>query len=76
MNPRETQEVLIESMLTAYRERGRHGLPMAPPAWADLSPEARLEAYRRQLAAREVERALDERGWSSTVRAVMEEVGG
>lgn len=74
MNARETQEVLIESTITAYRERDRDGLPMASPAWADLSPEARLEAYRRQLAAREAERALDERGWSSTVRAVMRRV--
>ena len=76
MNAREEQDVLIEGTLTAHRDRDRDGLPLASPAWADLSPDARLEAYRRQMAARELERAMDERGWSSTVQAVLARLGG
>lgn len=75
MNPRAAQDALIEATVTAHRERDTDGLPLAPPAWWDLTPETCDEAFRRQLAARVLESALDERGWSTTVRAVMERVG-
>lgn len=65
---------LIEATLSAHRERDADGLPVAPPQWWDLSAEACGLAVARQLQARAVERALDERGWSSTVRAVLERV--
>lgn len=72
MNPREHNELLIEAALGAHRERGLDGLPLPVPAWADLTPEGRAEVFLRQLQSRRIENALDERGWNSTVRAVME----
>jgi hypothetical protein len=75
MSAREEEELLIEAALGAYRERDRDGLPLPSPAWADLTPEGRVEVFRRQMQSRRVESALDERGWNSTVRAVMERLG-
>jgi hypothetical protein len=71
MSPREAEALLVEAALGAHRERDRDGLPLPAPSWADLTPEGRKEVFRRQLQSRVLERALDERGWSSTVRAVM-----
>lgn len=70
--PDATQELLIEATLSAHRHRDPDGLPVAPAEWWDLSPEACDEAFRRQLRARVFESAIHERGWSSTVVAVME----
>lgn len=75
MSPRDDEELLIEATLTAHRERDADGLPVAPAQWWDLSPEGRERALQLQLAARRMESLLDERGWSSTVKAVMERVG-
>ncbi len=75
MSRREDEDALIEATLTAYRERDVDGLPQAPPEWWDLSPEAREEAFRRQLEMRRLESLLDKRGWSTTVRAVMGRLG-
>ena len=52
MSPSERDDALIEAALTAYRDRDADGLPLSHPAWADLTPEAREEAFYRQLAAR------------------------
>ena len=75
MSPREEAELLVEAALGAHRERDLDGLPLPAPAWADLAPEGREDVFRRQLQSRLVESALDERGWSSTVRAVMARLG-
>jgi hypothetical protein len=75
MSPREAEELLIEAALGAYRDRDLEGLPLPAPAWADLTPQGREEVFRRQLQSRLIESALDERGWNSTVRAVMERLG-
>lgn len=72
MSPRDELDILAEATVTAHRRRDADGLPVAPPEWWDLPPEAREQAFERQLAARLVERALDARGWSSTAKAVME----
>ena len=75
MSPREAEELLVEAALGAHRERDVDGLPLPAPAWADLTPEGREEVFRRQLQSRALESALDGRGWSSTVRAVMARLG-
>jgi hypothetical protein len=69
--PGATQELLIEATVGAHRQRDPDGLPVAPAEWWDLSPEACEQAFRRQLRARAIESAVHERGWSSTVVAVM-----
>jgi hypothetical protein len=74
MSPDERDEALIEATLTVYRERDADGMPAPPPAWWDLAPEAREQAYRGQLAARAFERALDPLGLNSTVRAVLSRI--
>lgn len=69
--PDAAQELLIEATLSAHRHRDPDGLPVAPAEWWDLSPEACESVFRRQLRARAIERAVHERGWSSTIVAVM-----
>lgn len=70
MNARE-RDILIEASVTAFRERDVDGNPAPPPQWWDLEPAALDELYRRQLEARELERALDPAGETATVKAVL-----
>lgn len=70
MSARE-QDVLVESCVTAFRERDAEGRLKPPAAWWDLPPEALDELYAQQLLAREIERALDPQGLSATARAVL-----
>lgn len=69
--PDATQEVLIEATVSAHRDRDPDGLPVAPAEWWDLSPEACEQAFQHQVRARAIESAVHERGWNSTVVAVM-----
>jgi hypothetical protein len=69
VNERE-QNTLIEASLTAHRQRDADGRLLPPPEWWDLAPDALDELYRRQLQSRELERLIDPRGLSSTIRAV------
>jgi hypothetical protein len=64
-------ESLVEATVSAYRERDGEGRIPPSPAWWDLPPEAREEAFSRQWVARAIERAVDPEAWSGTVRAVM-----
>ncbi len=70
MSDRES-EILLESAVAAHRERDLEGRLVPPPAWWDLAPEALDELFRRQVMAREVERALHPSGQSATARAVL-----
>jgi len=63
-------DLLIESAATARRDRAPGGRAVPPPAWWDLPPDDRLRAFDAQVATRELEKALDPRGFSGTVRAV------
>ena len=75
MTPRE-MEVLIEAATSAWRERRPDHRILPASAWWDLPGEAREDLFRRQIAARALERAIDPRGWSGTVRAVMARILG
>lgn len=66
-----TTDALIEAVLSPYRRRDAHGRPIPPAEWWDLPPEALDRAYHESLRARTLERELDPRGRSGTVRAVM-----
>lgn len=68
----EALELLIESLTSAWRDRDVSGRAVPPPAWWDLSPDARAFAFEAQATTRELERAVDPEGRSGTVRAVME----
>lgn len=65
------EELLVEQALSAYRRRDVDGSIQPSPAWADLSPELRREAFDEGSKLRAMERALDARGLSSTSRAVL-----
>jgi hypothetical protein len=66
-----TRGPLVEAVLSPHRRRDAEGRPVPPPEWWDLPPDAHDEVERRALEARALERALDPRGRSGTVRAVM-----
>lgn len=71
----ETKDLLMEQAASAYRARDSRGHILASPAWHDLSFAERETAAARQLESRMLERNLDFKGWSSTVRAVMKRLG-
>ncbi len=74
MTDRDATDLLIEAAASAYREREPGGRVRPSPAWCDLLTEQREDAFELQLASRELERLLDPRGWSSTVRAVLRRI--
>ena len=69
MSEREA-DALIESSVTAHRERDADGRLRPPPEWWDLAPDALDELYRRQLLSRRIERLINPLGQSATVKAV------
>ena len=66
---------LVVCLPTFRRKMMRQRLLLVTRTTPYLSPEGREEVFRRQLQSRVLESALDERGWSSTVRAVMARLG-
>jgi hypothetical protein len=72
----EELELFLESTACAWRERDRTGRPVPPPAWHDLAPDAREQAFDLQTRTRDLERAVDASGFSGTVRAVLERLAG
>jgi hypothetical protein len=65
------RETLIESTMSAHRQRDSSGKILASPAWHDLLPQDREEAFERQLVSRRLERALDAEGLTTTAREVL-----
>ena len=64
------EEPLIEEVAGAFRPRDPRALGVLP-AWHDLSPEGREEAFELSVQLRALEAALDPQGQSSTVAAVL-----
>jgi len=71
MTGRREREVLVEAAAGAWRPVRADGSVGALPAWADLDDAGRVEAAEAARLSRRREAALDRRGWSSTVRAVV-----
>ena len=69
------EDALIEEVAGAFRPTDPRQLA-ALPAWHDLSPAGREEAYERSLTLRTLEAALDAEGYSSTVRAILKRIEG
>jgi hypothetical protein len=63
--------ILIEAVTTAWRPQSPSGEFRPHPAWSDLDPAGRLEAYEATRAARRLEAARDPKGLSSTAHAVL-----
>jgi hypothetical protein len=76
MTPQE-REALIEAVTSAFRPRDAITAELrASDAWHDLDEAARLEAFERTIAIRELEAALDGEGLSTTARAVLARIEG
>ena len=71
---RDNQELLIERVVSAYRERDLRGLMGSEAAFFDLDDAGRLEAFEATLTQRALERALHPKGLSTTAQAVMERI--
>ena len=65
------KEILIEQVVSAYRERTTYGRILPSPAWWDLPPESRDDLFLQQLQSRIVERVFSSDGISTTVRSVL-----
>jgi len=63
-------DLLIERVVSPWRERSPSGEIRSEPAWHDLAEDDRERAFRESVAARQIEAALDPSGLSSTARAV------
>ena len=71
---RDESHASIEAVLSAFRERSADGRILASPDWWDLPPETRQAAFEEQIAARRLERIVDARGHSGTVKAVLHRI--
>jgi len=70
------QDVSIEAVTSAFRERSARGEIRAHVAWHDLDDASRVAAFEAARAQRLVEAALDPEGLSSTARSVLARVRG
>ena len=64
-------KMLVEEATTAWRPRTPDGTILEHPAWGDLEADGRQAVFDETLVARRIERAMDSRGLSTTVRAVL-----
>ncbi len=69
-------EILIEQVTSAHRERDRDGRVRSHPAWHDLDAAGRQEAFEATLLSRKLEAALDAQGESTTAHAVLRRIRG
>lgn len=65
------QELLLEQVTSAHRERGFDGAIRQHPAWFDLDDEGRVAAYEATLALRKLEQAADPGSQSSTAKSIL-----
>lgn len=65
------RESLVESTLSAHRERDASGRILPSGAWLDLAPDDREAAFDVLVEARRLEAAWDADGLSATARAVL-----
>lgn len=61
----------IEEVVSAHRDRDPRGTIVPAPAFHDLEPNDREQAYRETLLQRTLECALDPEGLSTTARAIL-----
>lgn len=69
------EALLLEEVTTAFRDRDVDGAIHPSPAFYDLPPELRREAFEETLRLRRMEAALAPLGGSTTVAAVLARIG-
>ena len=67
----DSRDLLIEKASSAFRERNAAGRILPSPSWYDLAPADRESLFDLQLESRLIEHALDAKGLSTTVQAVL-----
>lgn len=67
-------DLLVERVVSSWRERSPSGEIRSAPAWHDLAEDDRERAFRESVAARQIEAAMDPRGLSSTGHTVIERI--
>ena len=65
------RELLVEAAAGAYRARDPAANVQSHPAWHDLDPEGRREAFSAARQLRALAAACDPQGLSATGRAVL-----
>lgn len=70
------EELLLEEVTSAHRERHADGTIRSHPAWHDLDDDGKQEAFDASLQLRKLEAALDGQGLNTTVRAVLKRITG
>jgi hypothetical protein len=68
------EELLLEQVTSAHRERQVDGSVRSHPAWHDLDEAGRQEAFEATVELRKMEAALDGDGFSGTVRALLSRI--
>ena len=68
------EELLVELVTSAHRERQVDGTIRSHPAWHDLDDDGRKEAFEATVELRKLEAAIDSEGHSSTVRALLNRI--
>lgn len=74
MSRRAEREALIEAAATAWRGRDPDGNVQSHPAWHDLDPAGREEAFEAARQLRALEAGVDPEGLSTTGRAVLSRI--
>ncbi len=69
------EELLLEQVTSAHRERGVDGTVRSHPAWHDLDEAGRQAAFDATVELRKMESAIDPQGYSSTIRALLSRIG-
>ncbi len=67
----DSRDLLIEKAASAFRERNASGRILPSSSWLDLVPADREALFELQLESRLLERALNRKGFSTTVQAVL-----
>ena len=70
------QEVLVEAVVSADRERDPRGGLRPCPAFYDLDEAGRRAAFEQALLQRAIEGALDPSGLTSTAKRVLQVIAG
>ena len=68
------EELLLEQVTGAHRERHADGTIRSHAAWHDLDDAGRAEAFEATVVLRKMEAALDAEGHSSTIRALLRRI--
>lgn len=68
------EELLLEQVTSAYRERHVDGTIRSHHAWHDLDEAGRTKAFEVTLMLRKLEAALDPNGHSSTIRSLLSRI--